>query len=116
MRSDMRKRAFGILGAVMALFCATSADARVFNCASGDVACLINAITAANANGHDNTIHLAAGTYTLTEPLTPVPPLGLPPVIGSITIVGAGAEATIIQGGTPPTFGLLLVESSGTLV
>src|SRR5712691_3720772 len=37
-----------------------------FSCAAGDVACLIAAITTANANGGTNTITLAAGTYTLT--------------------------------------------------
>src|SRR5262252_2197869 len=42
--------------------------AAVFDCASGDVACLIAAINAANQNPDADTIELAAGTYTLTTP------------------------------------------------
>jgi hypothetical protein len=42
------------------------AYAAVFNVASGDVAGLIAAINAANANGEENTINLTPGTYTLT--------------------------------------------------
>ena len=41
-------------------------QAADFACASGDVACLIDAINQANANGEANTITLEAGTYTLT--------------------------------------------------
>jgi hypothetical protein len=40
---------------------AGSASAAVFNCAAGDVACLISAINAANANSEADTINLAAG-------------------------------------------------------
>src|SRR5262245_11256274 len=57
---------------------------------SGDVQCLIEAITAANANGQVNTITLAAGTYTLTEIYneTPSDPNGLPVITSTLTIMG----------------------------
>ena len=42
------------------------AQAAVFTIPAGDVAALINAVNAANGNGEEDTIHLAAGTYTLT--------------------------------------------------
>src|SRR5215468_3991406 len=35
-------------------------QAKTFSCGAGDVACLINAINEANANGQTNTIRLAA--------------------------------------------------------
>jgi len=40
--------------------------AAEFTCASGNVACLIDAINQANANGQANSITLRRGTYTLT--------------------------------------------------
>ena len=47
-------------------------QAADFTC--GTVACLIDAITTANANGDTNTLTLGAGTYTLTaiDNLTPL--------------------------------------------
>src|SRR5262245_63685322 len=58
----------------------------------GDVACLINAITEANANGETNTITLEAGTYTLTEINngTEGDTTGLPVITSPLTIVGVG--------------------------
>jgi hypothetical protein len=41
-------------------------QAADFSCPAGDVACLKAAITMANTSGGTNTIHLEAGTYTLT--------------------------------------------------
>src|SRR5262249_38992507 len=45
---------------------APASQAADFACAAGNVACLIDAINQANANGEDNTITLEAGTYALT--------------------------------------------------
>src|SRR5919201_1384987 len=45
---------------------APPSQAADFACTAGDVACLIDAINTANANGEENTIPLEAGTYTLT--------------------------------------------------
>src|SRR5712692_11050908 len=45
---------------------APTSQAADFTCAAGDVACLIDAINQANANGEVNTITLEAGTYPLT--------------------------------------------------
>ena len=50
----------------LALAVPRAGQATTFRCGAGNVACLIAAITAANANGQPNTIRLAAGTYTLT--------------------------------------------------
>jgi predicted outer membrane repeat protein len=78
----------------------------------GDVACLIDAITEANKNGEMNTITLEAGTYTLTAVNnTTNGPNGLPVITSTLTITGAGADATIIerQASAPP-FRLLLAS------
>src|ERR671923_2430919 len=56
-------------------------------CAAGDMACLIDAINQANANGEANTITLEAGTYPLTEVNnTTDDPNGLPSVTGVLII------------------------------
>jgi hypothetical protein len=51
---------------VLALLASGHVHAAVFQCPAGDVACLIAAINTANGNGEEDTIELAAGTYTLT--------------------------------------------------
>src|SRR5262245_46956187 len=43
-----------------------SVQAAVFQCPSGDVACLIASINTANGNGENDTITLEAGRYILT--------------------------------------------------
>src|SRR5215468_10834406 len=58
----------GIACAVMLIGLAglvRSSQAAGFTCVAGDVACLITAVSTANANGEANTITLDAGTYTL---------------------------------------------------
>jgi hypothetical protein len=86
-------------------------------CAAGDVACLIEAITQANATGEANTITLEAGTYTLTEVNnTTDGPNGLPSVRGVVTIQGAGADTTIIERAAgAPGFRLVHVAATGVL-
>jgi hypothetical protein len=88
-----------------------------FVCAAGDVACLIAAIHAANANGEENTITLAAGAYTLTAVDNDTDgPNGLPSMMGRLTITGVGADTTIIEraAGAMP-FRLLHVAATGVL-
>jgi CSLREA domain-containing protein len=65
---DARDR-FPLSIAALALFAlsANHASAAVFNIASGDITAFKNAIIAANTNGQNDVINLAAGgTYTLT--------------------------------------------------
>ena len=90
----------------LSIFClclfvfSASADvhAAVFNVASGDVAGLIVAINQANVNGQDDTIHLAAGVYTLQAINNRLGGLnGLPAISSKITIRGASAATTIIE-------------------
>jgi hypothetical protein len=91
--------------------------AAEFTCAGGDVACLIEAINMANANGEDNTITLAAGTYTLTTvDHNTDGPTGLPSITSALTLRGLGAQSTIIEraAGAPP-FRLLHVAATGVL-
>jgi hypothetical protein len=99
--------------------------AKTFHCGAGDAACLIAAINTANANGHKNTIELEAGVYTLTaaDNVTPGPngqdgPNGLPSITSTLTIKGAGADATGIArplSSSPPFFRLMHVAASGNL-
>ena len=88
-----------------------------FACAAGDVACLIAAITTANANGEANTITLAAGIYTLTAvDNTTDGPNGLPSVTSTLTLTGGGAERTIIErAASAPAFRLVHVAATGAL-
>ena len=92
-------------------------SAAEFSCAAGDVACLINAINQANANGEANTITLEAGTYTLTAvDNTTNGPNGLPSVTSPLTIQGAGAAATILErDSSAPQFRLVHIAAAGTL-
>ena len=86
-----------VLGVLLGLFGYWQpCQAADYTCTStsgvGDVACLINAINAANANGEANTIRLAAGIYTLTTVNNnTVGPNGLPADTGLLTITGVGA-------------------------
>jgi hypothetical protein len=116
-----------IFAAVLCLTLALTqpALAKTFHCEAGDVACLIAAINTANANGHKNTIELEAGVYTLTaaDNVTPGPngqdgPNGLPSITSTLTIKGAGADATGIArplSSDPPLFRLMHVAASGNL-
>jgi hypothetical protein len=81
------------------------------------VDCLIAAIHEANANGEENTITLAAGTYTLTAvDNTTDGPNGLPSITSALTLEGAGADTTILaRAATAPPFGLVYVAASGNL-
>jgi hypothetical protein len=92
-------------------------QAADFACAAGDVACLIDAINQANANGEANTITVEAGTYTLTAvDNTTDGPNGLPSVTGIVTIKGAGADATILErDASAPAFRLGHVAATGNL-
>jgi hypothetical protein len=81
----------------LAVILPRAVPAAEFACAGGDVACLIGAITAANANGEANTITLAAGTYTLTavNNTTVDGPNGLPSITSPLTITGADISAGV---------------------
>jgi hypothetical protein len=111
------RSAWGVAAAVafgLALTSPHAVQATTFDCRAGDVQCLIDAINTANANGEQNTIGLAAGTYTLTAPDNPGN--GLPVITSPLTITGQGAETTIIERDAgAPDFRLFLVAAQGTL-
>jgi len=93
-------------------------QAKTFQCSAGDVRCLIDAITTANANGTENTIRLGAGTYTLTavDNGTFSNTNGLPVITSMLTITGQGAETTIIERDAHALgFRLLQVATAGNL-
>lgn len=103
--------------AVLTLGTAFPTQAAVFRCASGDVACLVDAINQSNTNGERNTIRLEAGTYALsaidndTNGAT-----GLPSITGRIVIRGQGAAVTsITRASSAPAMRLLHVGASGQL-
>src|SRR5712691_11915418 len=86
----------GLLVSLLSL--APLSQAADFACAAGDVACLIDAINQANANGEANTITLEAGTYTLTAVDNDTDGLnGLPSVTSTLTLQGAGIDTTVIE-------------------
>ncbi|MGH7801374.1 MAG: autotransporter domain-containing protein [Thermodesulfobacteriota bacterium] len=96
-----------------------SVNSAVFNVPAGDVTALINAINMANGNGEDDTINLAAGTYTLTAVNNNTDgPNGLPSITSNITINGAGDSTTIIEralGMNQPFFRIFHVAAAGNL-
>jgi hypothetical protein len=109
---------------LLAILAASPAPAAIFNCSSGDVACLIDSINAANANSEADTINLPAGTYTLSAAASggSFEPNGLPVISSLIKIEGAGAAATLVQRDPAldqqspvPIFRILQVSSSGSL-
>jgi hypothetical protein len=102
---------------VFALVISHPVEAADFSCPAGDVTCLIAAINTANGNGEDDTITLAAGTYTLTAvDNTTDGDNGLPSITSPITIQGAGAETTILERATTALkFHLLHVSPGGVL-
>jgi hypothetical protein len=97
---------------------AQPAFATMFACGAGDVSCLIAAITQANANGQQNTITLAAGTYTLTTVNNTTDGAnGLPFITSALTLRGTGAEQTIVERNVnAPQFRLLHVAVTGSLM
>src|SRR5262249_47771862 len=87
-----------LLSTISILGFVTTGQAADFNCAGRDVACLIAAINAANANGQANTINLAAGVYTLVSVNNVSDGAnGLPVITGALSIKGAGPRRTIIE-------------------
>jgi hypothetical protein len=104
----------GLLALVSVAHPGQAAD---FTCAAGDVACLIDTINMANANGEANTITLQAGTYTLTDVDNDTDgPNGLPSVTSTLTIQGAGADTTVIaREPSAPPFRLGHISAMGTL-
>jgi hypothetical protein len=107
-----------VLAFGLAIVLPPRAHAATFACGAGNVACLINAIHEANANGETNTITLAAGTYTMTaiENGDEFEGNGLPVITSPLTITGAGAEVTsITRDANAPPFRILKVEATGTL-
>src|SRR4029450_6905141 len=92
----------GVLALGLALALPLPVWAKTFHCGAGDVACLIDAINAANANGEKNTIRLEAGTYTLTAVDNTIDglnggPNGLPSITSPLTLRGAGPDTSLLE-------------------
>jgi hypothetical protein len=109
----------GVLVGILSV--AVLSQAADFACASGDVACLIDAINTANANGDANTITLDVGTYTLTavdniSEGSPAERNGLPSITSTLTLRGADPATTIIERAvSAPGFRILHIAAGGTL-
>ncbi|HEY7114262.1 MAG TPA: right-handed parallel beta-helix repeat-containing protein [Thermoanaerobaculia bacterium] len=88
------------------------ARAITFNCAGGDVTCLIISIQLANAAGGDNQIYLGSGTYHLTSVDNNAThgPNGLPVITSSLVLHGSGMSPTILQ----RDYALRAIEVSST--
>ena len=79
----------------LALISVSSASAAEFNCSVGDYYCLYSAVTSANQTTGADTIRFPEGMhYVFASSLC------APPIVGDITIIGAGAKTTqlIAQG------------------
>lgn len=88
---------------------------------------LIQAIKDANSNGGDDVINLAAGTYDLStysgdrdsdddfKSINATLVNGLPLITSNVTIIGAGAENTIITRTGSTKYRLLHVAANGVL-
>jgi hypothetical protein len=102
----------------LTLLSPSTVQARTFQCRAGDMACLIAAIQTANTQpGPQHEIRLEAGTYPLTAVDNDTDGYNcLPSITSSLTIQGAGAQATIIerQFFYPPAR-LIHVAATGTL-
>jgi hypothetical protein len=87
-----------VIALAVILASASSAEAaRKVRCGGGDVACVIAAIEASNADGRDTVLVLDRGVYTLDPVAYPsLLPDGLTST-GTLTIKGAGADFTVIQ-------------------
>ena len=99
------KKIIGYAIVVLCFFMFGSAEAAVFDVTN--VTELQSALTAAQSNGQDDTINLAAGTYTVSSRLDYIPD-ELEDF--SLTIQGAGAWATILDGGNSTS--ILRIEQS----
>jgi hypothetical protein len=113
-------RARGLsLATILSMCCLSTAwtHAATFSCPSGDSACLINAIHAANAGPQEDTISLVAGTYHVTAgPFDADGLTAFPSVTSRLTIRGAGPAQTLIaRDPGAPEFRLLHVGTSGAL-
>jgi hypothetical protein len=87
-----------VLGVIVFFSAPATSEAKVYNCRSGDVTCLINAINAANATPQPDTIRLAGGNYALKRAdNTTDGPNGLPSITSKIEITGRGSAQTVIQ-------------------
>ncbi len=84
-------------GAAVCLMTGITAKADIFNVGAGDVAGLISAINAANANGQGDVINLAAGgTYDVTSAdSTNYGENAFPTIASTIFIKGDGATIQI---------------------
>jgi hypothetical protein len=95
------------------------AKAASVSCPAGDVAYLIEALAAANTQPAEcHEIHLAAGTYTLTEVDHETDgPTGLPSIRGHIKICGVGSTSSIItRDPNAPEFRFFHVAATGYVI
>jgi len=113
LRSARRR---SIVVGIFALLASSLAEAAPFTCSSGNVDCLIAAITAANGNGEVNTIQLDGSTFTLVAAEdSSQGPIGLPTITGNILIEGAGSTIERSSAAGTPEFRLFFIDTAGNL-
>ena len=77
-----------LLGLSAAFFLGVVLDLQAATFTCSDVPCLLDAVQQANANGEDNRLLLAAGTYVLPGPDDPAVDTALPVFTGHMTVRG----------------------------
>lgn len=104
--------AWAIFGIIFIALLPHPAHAAMFNCQSGDVDCLIDAINAANATQEPDTIDLEPGVYSLTQVNNHTDGSnGLPSITSDISIRGTDANTTTIERRLP-TFTMIALPDT----
>jgi hypothetical protein len=112
----MRLRPLFVTSALCFLSQVQPAIAETIECGSGDVQCLIAAVSQANADPKKTIIYLVGGTYLLTN-IDNVTngPNGLPSIVTPIKIESGEEGATLARAADAPEFRFFNIGSAGDL-
>jgi hypothetical protein len=105
----------GLERALVAEWFANVGHAKTVQVSTSDQ--LIAAINAANASGHHTTIRVSSGTYSFTQEFSSADGTSqLPPITGSIAIVGADPTRTVLDGSGSTSRAITVLQGAHLLV